>query len=98
MRSSIGYFDFAPLGVDERLLREAGLQRARRRGHDGEHGRRGARAGVDVRAERAETLRRIEGDESFERRQRFLGIVTTLADERRVSRFTYLAEKPRRTA
>ena len=51
-----------------------------------------------VRAERAETLRRIEGDEAFERRQRFLDIVATLARERRISRFTYLAQKPRRTA
>ena len=54
-----------------------------------------ARRRLDVRAERAETLRRLEGDEAFERRQRFLGDRRALADERRVSRFTYLAEKPR---
>ena len=53
---------------------------------------------VEVRAERAETLRRIEGEEAFERRQQFLTIVAALARERRVSRFTYLAQRPRVTA
>ena len=93
-RSAIGYFDFAPLGVDERLLREAGLDPIAVEDTTASMAA-VARRRRDVRAERAEALRRIEGDESFERRQRFLGIVTMLADERRVSRFTYLAEKPR---
>ena len=48
-----------------------------------------------MRAERAQVLRRLEGEEAFERRQRFLDIVATLARERRVSRFAFLAEKPR---
>ena len=40
-------------------------------------------------------LRQLEGEEGFERRQRFLDTVATLARERRVSRFAFLAEKPR---
>lgn len=92
LRSSIGYFEFAPPGEDERLLMAAGLSViavddltetvaavARRR--------------CTVRAERAQMLRQLEGDEGFERRQRFLDIVATLARERRMSRFALLAEK-----
>jgi SAM-dependent methyltransferase len=94
IRSSIGYFDFAPPGEDERLLIAAGLNVigvedltetidavARRR--------------FDVRAERSEALRALEGDDAFEGRQRFLEMVAKLARERRVSRFAFLAEKPR---
>jgi len=94
IRSSIGYFDFAPPGEDERLLGAAGLDViavedltetvaavARRR--------------CSARAERAQVLRQLEGEEDFERRQRFLDTVATLARERRVSRFALLAQKPR---
>jgi SAM-dependent methyltransferase len=92
-RSSIGYFDFAPPGEDERLLKAAGLnviavddltetvaEVARRR--------------FEVRAERAAALREIEGDEPFESRQRFIEMVAALAREGRMSRFAFLAEKP----
>jgi SAM-dependent methyltransferase len=93
IRSSIGYFDFAPPGEDERLLRAAGLNVLAI--EDTTASMAGvARRRLDVRAERAETLKRFEGDEAFERRQQFLEIVAMLADERRISRFTYLAEKP----
>ena len=93
-RSAIGYFEFAPPGADERLLAGAGFTVvsvddltetiaavARRR--------------CSVRAERAGELRQLEGEEGFERRQRFLDMVATLASERRMSRFAFLAEKPR---
>lgn len=95
VRSSIGYFDFAPPGEDQRLLHEAGLDViavddltetvalvARRR--------------CTIRAERARALRELEGDEAFDRRQRFLDIVATMARERRISRFAYLARRPAR--
>jgi len=92
IRTSIGYFVLVPPGENERLLTAAGLsllsvedtteslaQVARRRG--------------DARSERAEALRPLEGDETYEGRQRFFEIVATLADERRLSRLLYLAEK-----
>jgi SAM-dependent methyltransferase len=94
IRSSIGYFDFAPPGEDERLLRGAGLSVLAVEDTTASMAA-AARRRLDVRAERAETLKRLEGDEAFERRRQFLEIVATLASERRVSRFTYLAEKPR---
>jgi SAM-dependent methyltransferase len=93
-RSSIGYFDFAPPGEDERLLTGAGLRVVAV--EDTTESMAGvARRRREVRAERAQTLRQLEGDAAFERRQRFLEMVAVLARERRVSRFTYLAEKPR---
>lgn len=54
-----------------------------------------ARRRCSARAERAQVLRQLEGEEDFERRQRFLDTVATLARERRVSRFALLAQKPR---
>lgn len=92
IRSSIGYFLFVPHGENERLLIAAGLNVlavedatsdlavvARRR--------------CDARTDRARALRRIEGDETFEGRQRFFGMVARLARERRLGRFAYLAER-----
>jgi hypothetical protein len=40
--------------------------------------------------ERAEALRRIEGDAAFDGRQRFFDVVATLARERRLSRLGHL--------
>jgi SAM-dependent methyltransferase len=93
VRSSIGYFDFAPPGEDERLLAAAGLTVVAV--EDGTETMAGvARRRCVARAERAAALRQLEGDEDFERRQRFLDIVAILASERRISRFAFLAEKP----
>ena len=93
IRTSIGYFLFVPQGENERLLIAAGLNVvtvedttndlaviARRR--------------CDARADRAPALRRIEGDDTFEGRQRFFAMVARLASERRLGRFAYLAERP----
>jgi cyclopropane fatty-acyl-phospholipid synthase-like methyltransferase len=92
-RTSIGYFVLVPPGENQRLLSAAGLSVvsvedtteslahvAHRRGQ--------------ARSERADDLKPLEGDETFEGRQRFFEIVATLARERRLSRFAYLAQKP----
>jgi SAM-dependent methyltransferase len=93
-RSAIGYFDFAPPGEDERLLVAAGLTVVSvedlTESVAGVAGRR-----FDERAQRAGALRRLEGDDAFEGRQRFMEVVATLARERRISRFAFLARKPR---
>jgi SAM-dependent methyltransferase len=94
IRSSIGYFDFAPPGEDERLLAAAGLK-VTAVDDLTDAVAAVARARCRVRAERAQALRQVEGAQGFERRQRFLDTVATLARERRVSRFGYVAEKPR---
>ena len=47
----------------------------------------------DARARRSERLVALEGVDGFEGLQRFLDAVQTLAGERRLSRYMYLAEK-----
>lgn len=95
IRTSIGYFLFVPAGENERLLADAGLtvsgvedttasmaEVARRR--------------CAARAARADALRRVEGDVTFDGLQRFFAMVSTLAHEGRLSRFVYVAERDQR--
>jgi hypothetical protein len=51
-----------------------------------------ARRRYEARAHQEEKLRQAEGDETYEGRQRF-DVAATLARERRLSRYVYLAEK-----
>jgi len=94
IRTSIGYFLFAPPGENERLLTEAGLE-VRTVEDTTEHLAEVARRRHDARVKHADAVRQLEGDEAFEGRQRFFDIVATLARERRLSRLVFLAEKPR---
>jgi SAM-dependent methyltransferase len=92
-RSSTGYFEFGPPGVNERLLGEAGFElvmtedvtdnevEVSRRWHD-------------ARQQREAELIRLEGAETFAGLQRFLATVHRLTRERRMSRFLYLGRKP----
>lgn len=93
-RSSIGYFEFTPPGEDQRLLAAAGLDVLAVDDLTATVAAVAARR-VEARATRADALTRIEGPEGFEGRQRFLEMVAVLAREGRMSRFAYLAEKPR---
>lgn len=92
-RSSIGFFLFTPVGDNERLLGESGfLVREVRDVTE-------AVASVsgkwrDAREERRAALAELEGEAAFEGVQRFLDAVHTLANERRLSRYMYLATKP----
>jgi SAM-dependent methyltransferase len=92
-RSSTGYFEFCPPGVNERLIGQAGFELVRaedvtenevevsRRWHAARH-------------QRAAELIRLEGEETFAGLQRFLATVHRLTSERRLSRFAYLGRKP----
>lgn len=93
IRASIGYFLFVPNGEDERLLREAGF-RVIKVEDATENMATLAERWLVARAKRAEALQEIEGDDTFDGQQRFLEVAATLARERRLSRFVYLAEKP----
>jgi len=91
-RSSIGFYLFVPPGENERLIREAGFDllgvfdvtenaaRLSGRWHE-------------ARARYRDALVAREGEANFEGLQRFLGCVHTLSDERRLSRYCYLARK-----
>jgi SAM-dependent methyltransferase len=92
VRSSIGFFLFTPLGHNERLLEECGFRVILVRDVTD------AVASVsgrwhDARASRRDRLVSLEGEERFEGLQQFLTAVQTLASERRLSRYMYLARK-----
>lgn len=92
-RSSTGYFDFCPPGVNERLIEKAGFELVRAEDvtqNEVEVSRRWHEA----RRRRAVELTRLEGEETFAGLQRFLAAVHRLTDERRLSRFAYLGRRP----
>jgi hypothetical protein len=93
LRASIGFFVFSPRGEDERLIREAGFELARS-DDTTEHVVVVARRWHEARARHAAELLQDEGAETFAGLQHFLAIVQTLAEQRRLTRHTYLARKP----
>ena len=92
VRASIGLFVFAPQGLDETLLRQAGF--AVERIEDRTPNMAGNAAGWHrARARRETQLRKMEGDDAFIGQQRFLETAARLAEEARLSRFAILARK-----
>lgn len=91
-RSSIGYFLFTPVGVNERLLEAAGFTVLDVKDMTEEVATIAGRW-HQARAERRQAVVALEGEEEFAGLQRFFQIVTRLAGERRLSRFRFLAEK-----
>jgi SAM-dependent methyltransferase len=92
-RSSTGYFEFCPAGVNEGLIGKAGFELVRTEDvteNEVEVSRRWHAA----RQQRAAELIRLEGEETFAGLQRFLAVVHRLTGERRLSRFAYLGRKP----
>jgi cyclopropane fatty-acyl-phospholipid synthase-like methyltransferase len=91
-RSSTGYFEFCPPGVNEQLISQAGFELVRTEdvtANEVEVSRRWH----DARQQRAAELIRLEGEETFAGLQRFLATVHRLSNERRLSRFAYLGSK-----
>jgi SAM-dependent methyltransferase len=92
VRASIGFFVFALRDEDERLVREAGFRLVRCED---------TTANValvawrwhDARARYRAELLDDEGEETFTGIQRFLATVRELAEQRRLSRYTFLARK-----
>jgi SAM-dependent methyltransferase len=92
IRSSIGYFLFTPLGEDERLIQEAGFALV----HTLDVTESNAvvpKRWYDARAKHQDELIKLEGEAEFEKTQRFMSVVHTLASERRLSRFAFVAQK-----
>jgi SAM-dependent methyltransferase len=91
-RSSTGYFEFCPPGVNERLIREAGFELLENEDvteNEVEVSRRWHAA----RQARAAKLIQLESEETFAGLQRFLATVHCLTNERRLSRFAFLGRK-----
>jgi ubiquinone/menaquinone biosynthesis C-methylase UbiE len=92
IRTSAGFYLVVPHGYDELVIAEAGLhllvaQDVTENMAKIAEGRRRARG------TRAEALRKIEGDQPFEREQEFLSVTVTLAREGRLSRYVFVAQK-----
>jgi SAM-dependent methyltransferase len=92
-RSSTGYFEFCPPGVNEELIRQAGFELVR--AEDGTPNEAEvSRRWHDSRQQHAAELIRLEGDATFAGLQRFLSTVHRLTSQRQLTRFAYLARKP----
>jgi SAM-dependent methyltransferase len=93
-RSSIGFYIFVPPGANEAMLRDAGFTLASVEDVTANAAEVAGRW-HDARARHREALVAREGEANFNGLQRFLKCVQVLSVERRLSRFAYLAEKPR---
>lgn len=92
VRSSTGYFDFGPPGVNEALLTDAGFVQVMTEDvtdNEIEVSHRWHAA----RQKRAAELIGLEGEPTFAGLQAFLSTVHLLTRERRLSRFAYVARK-----
>lgn len=90
IRSSIGFFLFMPLGMNEQLLAASGFEVKAvndRTGNMAEMAQRWFAA----RGEQETELRQTEGNETYEGQQTFFRTAALLASERRLSRFAFQA-------
>jgi hypothetical protein len=94
IRSSIAFFLFVPPGYGEQVLHDAGFEHVVVEDRT-ENTATVASRWHAARAARADVLRRVEGDETYEGQQRFFEVCARLARERRLSRFVYVAAKDR---
>ena len=94
IRSSASFYLFVPLGYDESIIVQCGLRLltfedltrnmteiAERR--------------MTARGSRSSALRKVEGEQGYEEQQEFFATAARIAKEARLSRFVYVAEKPR---
>lgn len=93
IRASQGGFTFAPPGVNEMAIANAGLHLTDTRDTTDEAAAI-ARCTYDARAKRRDLLIPEEGEDWFNARQQFLATTADLAASHRLSRFRYVATKP----
>jgi SAM-dependent methyltransferase len=91
-RSSIGYYTFSPPGENERLVAQAGMCLLEVNDTTG-NAAQIAKRWHDARDKRRDELIRVENNENFEGIQQFLSCAYTLAAERRLLRYLYVAQK-----
>jgi SAM-dependent methyltransferase len=92
-RSSIGLFVFVPRGLNEELIVKAGFRIVSQTDAT-ENAAVVSRRWREARQRFRDDLLRIEGEARFEGVQKFLGAVHQLTSERRLSRITWVVEKP----
>ena len=89
----MGLFLFVPPGVNEKLVKQAGLNLVQQEDVSDNAARVSGRW-HESRARYRDALVRIEGEERYEGLQHFFAAVQQLTEERRLSRIVYLVEKP----
>ena len=94
LRSAIGFFLFVAADYDDRVIAECGL-RLLNRENTTAHMERLAERRFAARAARREALLDVEGEHTYRAQQDFFTTVARLAREGRLSRFAYVAERPR---
>jgi SAM-dependent methyltransferase len=92
IRSSIGFYVFTPPGEDERLITMSGFELLAREDVT-ENMALVSKRRRDSREKHSRELVKIEGEDTFNGTQRFLSMVHTLANEKRLSRLAFVCEK-----
>jgi len=92
VRCASGFYLFVPLGYDERVIAECGLQLMVCEDVTANMAK-VAEARRGARELRSVDLREIEGSSAYEGQQDFLAIAARLAKEGRLSRFAYVSKK-----
>jgi SAM-dependent methyltransferase len=92
VRSSIGFYLFVPPGENERLIEQSGFRLISSEDATGDEAAIAERWHA-ARERHREALLQREGEANFAGLQRFLTCVQRLSAERRLSRYSYLAEK-----
>jgi 2-polyprenyl-3-methyl-5-hydroxy-6-metoxy-1,4-benzoquinol methylase len=94
VRSSAGFYVFVPPGYDEHVLIQCGLRVVVSEDVTQNTAEIADRRRV-ARESHAQALCEIEGNQAFAAQQEFLTVASRLAKEDRLSRFAFVAEKPR---
>ncbi|HLK05400.1 MAG TPA: class I SAM-dependent methyltransferase [Candidatus Acidoferrum sp.] len=92
IRSMSGFYLFVPEGFDERFLGECGFRLLKRENVTRNMAELAERR-WKAREARKSALEEIEGKQGFAEQQEFLAIAAKIANENRLSRFAFLAEK-----
>ena len=93
-RTPAGFYLFVPPGFDERVIALCGLRVVASENVSQNMAEVAERRSA-ARASRSSALREIEGHEAYQGQQNFLATAALTAKEGRLSRFVYVAEKPR---
>jgi SAM-dependent methyltransferase len=92
IRSSAGFYLFVPHGYDERVIAQCGLRLLACEDTTSNMAA-VAESRRSAREKRSADLREIEGGPAYEQQQEFLTVAARIANEGRLSRFMYVAEK-----
>ena len=92
VRGSAGVYLFVPLGYDERVIAQCGLQLLVNEDVTANMAK-VAEARSAARASRTAALREVEGDQAYDGQQEFLAVAARVAREGRLSRFVYVSKK-----